>query len=70
MSLLQNSYLELRELSRREARAIIPFVYVAYTYGFAAFEAGDEEAGSEALRDARERYPWGKKADRAKALLD
>jgi len=68
--LLVESYTHLRELSRRDTAAIIPFVYVAYKYGFAAYEAGDHEAAVEALRAARDRYPWGKLAERAKALLN
>lgn len=67
--LLAESYAHLKGLARREPRAIIPFVYAAYAYGFAAFQAGDEDAGAEALREATSRYPRGKKADRAWALL-
>lgn len=64
--LLAESYAHLKKLARKEARAIIPFVYAAYTYGIAAFDAGEEETGAVALEEAVSRYPHGLNAERAR----
>jgi len=69
LDMLGRSYVRLKELSLREVTAIIPLVYVAYKYGFAATEAGEHKAGAEALELALARYGWGENADRARSLL-
>jgi hypothetical protein len=67
---LESSYRALGEVARRDSGAIIPFVLLAYTCGFAADEVGHKDLAREALADAVDRYPFGSNYERAMDLLE